>query len=226
MDKLREAALKEFTEWFVTNYPGPHTIIHSPTWHAPNIFRAVEASLHQQTPAVGEPLEIWCPKCKHHMKVDCGQPDTPPTPLASLPAAAGPTERTHLSAEPIAASAPSSLSVGIGPKQKCPRCGEPRACYSCGVMFEDDLGLNDAVAMTLPAPQQLREPGESVTRPTPAMRPNEIDIVKRILSAYQTAYAQAHCAERKTVIESDGIAIGYASVELAKLLAGERGERA
>jgi hypothetical protein len=55
--------------------------------------------------------------------------------LASLPAAAG---RDHLSAEPIAASAPSNLSVGIGPKRKCPRCGEPRACYNCGVMFEDD----------------------------------------------------------------------------------------
>jgi hypothetical protein len=75
---------------------------------------------------------------------------------ASLSAAAGPTRWTHLSAEPIAASAPSSPSVGIGPKQKCPRCGEPRACYSCGVMFEDDLGLNDAVAMTPPAPQKLR----------------------------------------------------------------------
>src|ERR1700676_2930812 len=60
--------------------------------------------------------------------------------LASLPAAAG---RDPLSAEPIEASASSSPSVGIGPKQKCPRCGEPRACYSCGVMFEDDLGLID-----------------------------------------------------------------------------------
>ena len=48
---------------------------------------------------------------------------------------------------------------------------------------------------------------------------NEIDIVRNVLSSYQQAYAKAHCTEGKGVIESDGIAIGYASVELAKLLA-------
>jgi hypothetical protein len=40
------------------------------------------------------------------------------------------------------------------------------------------------------------------------------------------AYAKAHNGEGKSVIESDNIAIGYASVELAKLLAasGPAGE--
>ena len=52
---------------------------------------------------------------------------------------------------------------------------------------------------------------------------SEIDLVRVVLSAYQQAYAKAHCEERRTVIESDGIAIGYASVELAKLLAAQRG---
>ncbi len=51
------------------------------------------------------------------------------------------------------------------------------------------------------------------------MNLNELDIVKLILSAHQTAYAQAHNTEGRNVIESDNIAIGYASVELANLLA-------
>lgn len=34
------AALENFTEYFVRNYPGPTTIIHDPYWHAPKIFRA------------------------------------------------------------------------------------------------------------------------------------------------------------------------------------------
>ncbi len=34
------AALEIFTEYFVRNYPGPHTIIGDPKWHAPKIFRA------------------------------------------------------------------------------------------------------------------------------------------------------------------------------------------
>jgi len=42
----REAiALKEFTEYFVRNYPGPNTIIHRPEWHAPKIFQAAKRAL-------------------------------------------------------------------------------------------------------------------------------------------------------------------------------------
>src|SRR5262245_40124169 len=40
-----EQALKEFTDYFVQNYPGPDTIIHNPNWHAPKIFRAAERAL-------------------------------------------------------------------------------------------------------------------------------------------------------------------------------------
>jgi hypothetical protein len=36
----RTAALASFAEYFVKNYPGPHTIIGDPTWHAPKVFRA------------------------------------------------------------------------------------------------------------------------------------------------------------------------------------------
>jgi hypothetical protein len=36
----RTAALATFSEYFVRNYPGPHTIIGDPNWHAPKIFRA------------------------------------------------------------------------------------------------------------------------------------------------------------------------------------------
>lgn len=35
----------QFTDWFVKNYPGPDTIIHKPTWHAPKIFRAARYAL-------------------------------------------------------------------------------------------------------------------------------------------------------------------------------------
>jgi hypothetical protein len=48
---------------------------------------------------------------------------------------------------------------------------------------------------------------------------NEIQIVRKILASHQQAYAQAHCVEKRDVIESDNIAIGYASVELANILA-------
>lgn len=48
---------------------------------------------------------------------------------------------------------------------------------------------------------------------------NEIQIVRKILAFHQQAYAQAHCVEKRGVIESDNIAIGYASVELANILA-------
>lgn len=40
-----EAAEREFTEYFVRNYPGPDTIIHDPKWHAPKLFRAAKRAL-------------------------------------------------------------------------------------------------------------------------------------------------------------------------------------
>ena len=38
-------ALAEFTEYFVSNYPGPQTIISDPNWHAPRIFRAAKRAI-------------------------------------------------------------------------------------------------------------------------------------------------------------------------------------
>jgi len=43
-------ALAEFMLYFVKNYPGPHTIITNPYWHAPKIFKAALAALE----SVGE----------------------------------------------------------------------------------------------------------------------------------------------------------------------------
>jgi hypothetical protein len=43
--RLLDDALAKFTEYFVANYPGPHTIIHDPKWHAPKIFRAAQLAL-------------------------------------------------------------------------------------------------------------------------------------------------------------------------------------
>lgn len=36
----RDQALKQFTDYFVKNYPGPDTIIYKPEWHAPKLFNA------------------------------------------------------------------------------------------------------------------------------------------------------------------------------------------
>jgi hypothetical protein len=44
-----DAALKEFTAYFVRNYPGQNTIISDPTWHAPKIFRAVRHAIKAAT---------------------------------------------------------------------------------------------------------------------------------------------------------------------------------
>lgn len=38
-------ALAAFTDYFVSNYPGPNTIIRDPRWHAPKIFRAAQHAL-------------------------------------------------------------------------------------------------------------------------------------------------------------------------------------
>lgn len=40
-----DAAEREFTEYFVRNYPGPDTIIYDPKWHAPKLFRAAKLAL-------------------------------------------------------------------------------------------------------------------------------------------------------------------------------------
>lgn len=47
---------------------------------------------------------------------------------------------------------------------------------------------------------------------------NEITLVQLVLSSYQTAYAKFHNTEGHNVIEADGMAKGYASVELSKAL--------
>ena len=44
-DTPKDTGLAEFTEYFVTNYPGPDTIISDPRWHAPKIFRAATRQL-------------------------------------------------------------------------------------------------------------------------------------------------------------------------------------
>jgi len=46
-----DGAREQFTTWFCLNYPGPHTIISDPTWHAPRIFRQAEWALRQAAPA-------------------------------------------------------------------------------------------------------------------------------------------------------------------------------
>lgn len=45
----RTAALATFSEYFVKNYPGPHTIIGDPTWHAPKIFRAALHAIESES---------------------------------------------------------------------------------------------------------------------------------------------------------------------------------
>lgn len=65
-----DAALDEFTRYFVKNYPGPDTIIHDPRWHAPKIFRAVLHALSlgvETTPAplpLGFVLVAQCASCE------------------------------------------------------------------------------------------------------------------------------------------------------------------
>jgi hypothetical protein len=45
----RTAALATFSEYFVKNYPGPHTIIGDPNWHAPKIFRAALHAIESES---------------------------------------------------------------------------------------------------------------------------------------------------------------------------------
>lgn len=51
----RKSAQELFTEYFVTNYPGPRTIISDPNWHAPRIFRAACYALKSAEAAAIQP---------------------------------------------------------------------------------------------------------------------------------------------------------------------------
>jgi len=64
----RTDALQEFTEYFVANYPGPHTIIHDPKWHAPKIFRAAERALAQREWIPPATLRVF-KTCEKHKDV-------------------------------------------------------------------------------------------------------------------------------------------------------------
>jgi hypothetical protein len=56
---LSDEALAAFTEWFCRNYPGPDTIIHKPTWHAPKVFRAAASALTRY--ATTQPVPVPAP---------------------------------------------------------------------------------------------------------------------------------------------------------------------
>lgn len=46
---MKEETPEQFMDYFRRNYPGPNTIIHSPDWHAPKIYRAaIAASGHKK----------------------------------------------------------------------------------------------------------------------------------------------------------------------------------
>jgi hypothetical protein len=45
-----DEAQKTFATWFCLNYPGPHTIISDPNWHAPRIFRQAQWAIKSTTP--------------------------------------------------------------------------------------------------------------------------------------------------------------------------------
>jgi hypothetical protein len=71
-ESARDEALRQFTEWFVRNYPGPDTIICKPEWHAPKIFRAVEYAMLVNAPKLVEEIDsaiarqrpgwVWVPE--------------------------------------------------------------------------------------------------------------------------------------------------------------------
>lgn len=99
---------------------------------------------------------------------------------------------------------------------------EPATCVYCKHSlneYHDQTGCHwrqhgavRGCGCKLPHPQPKSEPATQGLR-------NEIDLVRLVLSAHQTAYARFHNSEGRGVIESDTMAIGYASVELAKALA-------
>ncbi len=111
------------------------------------------------------------------------------------------------------------------------KCGHPEKGLTCGpecqpvaiVPSDPDDPRFDGVVVSRSVEKRVAlqkgEPMPTFASGGALSAPTEIDIVKRILSAHQTAYAQTHNTEGRNVFESDQIAIGYASVELAKLLA-------
>lgn len=54
MTDIIEEAEREFTEYFVRNYPGPDTVIYDPKWHAPKLFRA---ATHKLSAALSVPID-------------------------------------------------------------------------------------------------------------------------------------------------------------------------
>jgi len=46
-EKRRAKALASFTSYYVSNYPGPRTIISDPQWHAPKILKAAEVAIRE-----------------------------------------------------------------------------------------------------------------------------------------------------------------------------------
>lgn len=71
--EANDHAEAQFTEWFVKNYPGPDTVIHKPTWHAPKIFRAARHALRSATPQPASAPEAVCDVLT--MKHSSGFPD-------------------------------------------------------------------------------------------------------------------------------------------------------
>ena len=67
-DALRATALELFDKYFAENYPGPHTIISDPHWHAPKIFRAVLSCLKE---AAADETEKLPAKWRRQARVDC-----------------------------------------------------------------------------------------------------------------------------------------------------------
>lgn len=80
----RTAALATFSEYFVKNYPGPHTIIGDPTWHAPKIFRAALHAIETECSLEG----IQCRRCGAVSQEDLC-PRCAPPPVGNLHVAEG-----------------------------------------------------------------------------------------------------------------------------------------
>lgn len=57
-----------FTTWFCLNYPGPHTIISDPNWHAPRVFRqALWALRDRLQPSGAAPQDVTNPEIDRAM---------------------------------------------------------------------------------------------------------------------------------------------------------------
>lgn len=74
-----DEAERLFTDFFVRNYPGPHTVIYNPHWHAPKIFRAAILAMQSTSPAedglrealtVGSPVRCLADNCPAEWRED------------------------------------------------------------------------------------------------------------------------------------------------------------